>query len=98
MTSGTRLCGCSRIQHNEPADVMFVGAQIYKGKVYDFWNMFVWLQQVEGLRAYDRLFGPIGVGPLPDTADFICCAQFVVDRDTIRRWAQSWEFSGLAGP
>ena len=62
-------------------------AQIYKGRVYDFWNMFVWLQQVEGLRAFDRLFGPLGVGPLPDEADFVCCAQFVVDRNTIRRSA-----------
>lgn len=53
--------------------------------MYDFWNMFVWLQQVEGLRAFDRLFGPMGVGPLPDEADFVCCAQFVVDRNTIRR-------------
>ena len=63
------------------------GAQIYKGRVYDFWNMFVWLQQVEGLRAFNRLFGPLGVGPLPDEADFVCCAQFVVDRNTIRRSA-----------
>ena len=39
----------------------------------------------EGLRTWDHLFGPMGMGPLPDTVDFKCCAQFVVDRDTIKR-------------
>ena len=47
----------------------------------------------EELRAWDHLFGPLGMGPLPDRVDFVCCAQFVVDRDTIRRHEAPWQHS-----
>ena len=60
-------------------------AQIWRGRVYEYWDMYVWLQQTEGLRIFDMLLGPGGLGPPPPTTDFVCCAQFVVDRATIKR-------------
>ena len=61
--------------------------QIWRGKVYEYWEMYVWLQQSEGLRIFDMLLGPGGLGPPPQQTDFVCCAQFVIDRATIRRYA-----------
>ena len=45
--------------------------------------MSIWLQQSSFARAYDRFFGPYGLGPMPDTMHYVCCAQFLVSRDRI---------------
>ena len=49
--------------------------QIYRGKAYESWYMSLWLQHTAFARAYDRFFGPYGLGPMPDIMHYVCCAQ-----------------------
>ncbi len=60
-------------------------------------EMFEWTQQEINVHAYDRFFGPIGMGAMPHKISFPCCSQFAVTRERIRSrsrffWQQNMHF------
>ena len=60
-------------------------AQIWKGKAYDSWQMYVHHQLLANVKTWDQCLGPAGLGPLPERIQYVCCSQFVVDRATVQK-------------
>ena len=60
-------------------------------------EIFEWTQQEINVHAYDRFFGPLGLGAMPHRISFPCCSQFAVTRERIQTrsrffWQQNMHF------
>ena len=52
--------------------------------------MYVHRQNLAAIHTWDNCLGPAGLGALPERVSYICCSQFVVDRDTILQRPQAF--------
>ena len=58
--------------------------QIMGGVAYESWSTHLWLMDQSYARAFDKHFGPAGLGEMPGKIRITCCAQFIVKREAIR--------------
>ena len=77
--------GTGLLLHAGEPDVASRGLQIWKGRAFDSWQMYVHRQNLAAIHTWDTCLGPAGLGPLPEHVHYVCCSQFVVDRSSIRR-------------
>lgn len=54
--------------------------QTFNGKVYEAEPLRLWLDYHAFARAYDKHFGRHGLGAMPESVSYVCCAQFAVSR------------------
>ena len=67
----------SKPLYPEPASACM---QTFNGKVYEAEPLRLWLDYHAFARAYDKHFGRYGLGAMPESVSYVCCAQFAVHR------------------
>ena len=69
---------------------MWLCVQIYEGDAYDSGDVSVHNQVRYNIKAFDEFFGRAGLGRMPDSITWMCCAQFAVTKQAIMQRSRTF--------
>ena len=64
--------------------------QIYEGDAFDSGTVAVHAQVRYNIKAFDEFFGRAGLGTMPDSITWMCCAQFAVTKQAMMQRSRTF--------